>query len=112
MGMFDYVKVNINAVPGSLRPQFSRVVKDPRCKGEFQTKCTECHMNTYRISADRTLFISKWNHDLEVYVESACDYTGDIDFYTGTDRYGWVEYRASFDNGNLVKFVNTHIGSE
>ncbi len=90
MGMFDYIKCEIN-LPDTNKKMQKRI---------FQTKSFGCFLDTYIITKDKKLIlISKEGN-------KTITYHGDINFYTSTGShedktFKWYEYVARFTNGKV-----------
>lgn len=94
MGMFDYVRCEAKL------PKPEPMDDD----GRFQTKDTNCLLDEYKIEADGTLWVQRFDPETsELWYEECSDFHGWMNFYGHTRETGrWKEYRAKFTDGRMV----------
>lgn len=95
MGMFDYIKVEIETPPLG-----SGIM--------FQTKSLHRQLFEYTITKDKRLILSKkFDGPQDKFVECSEDvkYSGILKFYEYRSDMdpNWYEYDATFENGVMVK---------
>ena len=126
MGMYDYLKINVDLLPISTEEK--NRLRD-RC--EWQTKDLDCTLTEVVVTDDEHLTISRWEYE-EVPLEER-PYPNDtgflslagslrrvnkrmesvnhhlfVNFYTDVDDI-WYEFKAEFNHGKLIKIEIVNI---
>jgi hypothetical protein len=133
MGMFDYIRVEVELPGGESFP-----CRDPNVDGDepvldskmFQTKCLDNALRTYCITLNGELYSDEWDYEAverdvdETHIfyglpilqkiegsyhrEYLTDFHGDIIFYGGLRPDNiWRDYHARFTDGKLTKLWYT-----
>ncbi len=105
MGMFDNIKVNYPLPDADLWKVALRTQK-------WQTKSLECQMYTYVITAEGRLLLIN-SHRTAEGTNIDMQMHGNIVFYdmlgtVNTPSEMWLEYTATFDNGQLTEIKSNH----
>lgn len=90
MGMFDWIKCELELPDGASPDDFNE-----EGLSEFQTKDLDCFLETYTITSDGKLY----RHTEQG--QTACQYTGELVFYSTDTNDVWHQYRGQFKDGKL-----------
>jgi len=109
MGMFDTLIIHDNFNPPDPRHHPHETIKRTT---DWQTKSLECSLYRYKITAaGRLLLLDAPFSDEGVSIDQKMH--GEINFYemigkVGTPSEKWLEYTATFEDGQLIRVESHH----
>ena len=112
MGMFDYLKINVDKLPIT-QEEKERYAHE----FQFQTKDFDCYLNLYEITNDGNIIYRKYTDEYlgetkELFAYTGIpndnngewvilkDYHGFVSFYDSVDNI-WFQFEAKFTDGKL-----------